>query len=167
MFQFFSALVFNAHLLKCLLFLWFWWQQFPGVFCNSMKIISPDTCQSDNCFSFMCQLHGAMLLCWSFCSSCLGLGISAAKNWSDGLICILWAKERFSTSARTLPCRYREGGEPQCFVAMWFWLICGFNHFLLAEDYPALYQELTHGSGVFPQCVERANICVCLRKLVS
>lgn len=111
-----------------------------------------------------------MLLCSSFSSSCLGLGILTAKNWSDALICILWAKERVSTSARTLPCPYGEGGEPQHFVTIWFWLISGFNNFLLAEDYPALcalYQELTHGNGVFPWCIVRVNLCVYLKKLVQ
>lgn len=98
----FSTCVFNAHLLKCPHLLWFQWQQFPWVFCSIMQSISPATCQSGDSFSCTCQLHEAMLLCWSSCSSCLGLGVSASKHWTNGLIHILEAK-RFSTSARTLP----------------------------------------------------------------
>lgn len=98
------------------------------------------------------------------------LGIFTAKSWSDVLIYILWAKERVSTSARTLPSPHGEGGEPLHFVTVWFWLISSFNNFLLAENYPALcalYQELTHGNGVFPRCIVRVNISEYLKKLVS
>lgn len=66
----FQLLFKNAHLLKCPHLLWFQWQQFPGVSWSSMKNISPSACQFGDCFSCTCQLHEAMLLWWSFCSSC-------------------------------------------------------------------------------------------------
>lgn len=152
----FFQLLFSMCIFWNTLYLWFCWQQFPGVFCDSMKIMSPSTS----------SLMTAFLLC-AICMKpcyCVDPFVPPVLGWIfSQLICLLWAKERFSASARTLPCSYGEGGEPQHLVAIWFWLICGFNHFLLAEDYPALCSLLGTDSWKwsFPSvCWDSEYLCV-------
>lgn len=155
MFPLFSTLVFNVHLLKYLISLILLTTVSRGLLR-----------QHENHEAATSSLMTAFLLC-AICMKpcyCVDPFVPPVLGWIfSQLICLLWAKERFSASARTLPCSYGEGGEPQHLVAIWFWLTCGFNHFLLAKDYPALCSLLGTDSWKwsFPSvCWDSEYLCV-------